>query len=72
MVNIKKTKTMVFGDKNIDQQVQVNGETIENVEEFEYLGNLVTWDNNCSKEIRRRITKATGAMANVKHTYVDH
>jgi hypothetical protein len=69
MVSIKKTKTMVFGDKNIDQQMEINGEHIENVEEFEYLGSLITWDNNCSKEIRRRINKATGAMANLKHMW---
>jgi hypothetical protein len=69
MVNIKKTKTMVFGEKNIDQQMEINGEHIENVEEFEYLGSLITWDNNCSKEIRRRINKATGAMASLKHMW---
>jgi hypothetical protein len=69
MINIKKTKTMVFGDKNIDQQMEINGEHIENVEEFEYLGSLITWDNNCSEEIRRRINKATGAMASLKHVW---
>lgn len=69
MVNIKKTKTMVFGDRNIDQQMEVNDEKIENVEEFEYLGSLLTWDNNCSKEIKRRINKATGAMASMKHMW---
>ena len=66
-VYIKKAKTMVFGDKNIDQQMEINGEHIENVEEFEYLGRLITWDNNCSKEIRRRISKAIGTMASLKH-----
>lgn len=69
MVNIKKTKTMVFGDKNIDQQMEINGVHIENVEEFEYLGSTITWDNNCSKEIRNRISKATGAMASLKHMW---
>ncbi len=65
MVNIKKTKTIVFGDKTIDQQMEINGEKVENVDEFEYLGSLLTWDNSCSKEIRRRINKATGAMASI-------
>jgi hypothetical protein len=69
MVNIKKTKTMVFGDKTIDQQMEINGEKVENVEEFEYLGSLLTWDNSCSKEIRRRINKTTGAMASMKHMW---
>ena len=64
-----KTKTIVFGDRNIDNNIQVAGENIENVERFEYLGSLLTWDNNCSEEIKRRIGKATGAMASVKHIW---
>ena len=27
------------------------------------MGSLITWDNDCSREIKRRIAKATGAMA---------
>ena len=41
----------------------MNGEILENVEEFTYLGSLLTWDNDCGKEIGRRIAKAAGAMA---------
>jgi hypothetical protein len=69
VINTNKTKTMVFGGKNIDKQMKVKGENIENVEEFEYLGSLLTWDNNCSKEIKRRINKAIGAMASLKHIW---
>jgi hypothetical protein len=38
---------MVFGERNIDKNIQVAEETIENVGKFEYLGSLLTWDNNC-------------------------
>ena len=69
IVNINKTKTMVFGARNIESSIQVAGETIENVEKFEYLGSLLTWDNNCSEEIKRRIGKATGALASLKHIW---
>ena len=69
LVHTKKTKTMVFGERNIDNNIQVAGETIENVEKFEYLGSVLTWDNNCSEEIKRRIGKATGAMASLKHIW---
>jgi hypothetical protein len=69
ILNINKTKTMVFGDRNIDNNIQVAGNTIENVEKFEYLGSLLTWDNNCSEEIKRRIGKATGAMASLRHIW---
>ncbi|HMW60562.1 MAG TPA: reverse transcriptase domain-containing protein, partial [Leptospiraceae bacterium] len=62
-MNISKTKTMVFGRKEIDKDVEVRSVKIENVEEFEYLGSLLTWDNDCSKDIRRRIAKATGVSS---------
>jgi hypothetical protein len=60
---------MIFGEGNINNNIQVAGETIENVEKFEYLGSLLTWDNNCSDEIKRRIGKATGTMASLKHIW---
>jgi len=34
----------------------------EHVEEFVYLGSLVSWDNDCSKDIKRRVGKATSAF----------
>jgi len=35
---------------------------IENVTEFVYLGSLLTWDNDCSKEVRKGIVRATVAQ----------
>ena len=67
ILNINKTKTMVFGERNIDNSIQIAGNTIENVEKFEYLGSLLTWDNNWSEEIKMRIGKAIGAMASLRH-----
>ena len=55
LVHTDKTKTMLFRERNIDDDIQVAGNTIENVENFEYLGSLLTWDNNCSDKIKRRI-----------------
>src|SRR5207245_1907907 len=61
-INIKKTKTMIFGKKDIEQQIEVLNSRIENVKEFVYLGSVLTWDNDCSKDIRARINKAKGVM----------
>jgi hypothetical protein len=47
----------------------VGGNTIESVKEFVYLGSLLTWDNDWSKEIQRRIAKATGVMAQFKNIW---
>ena len=66
-VNERKTKTIVFGYKKIEKEIQIEGKNIENIDKFEYIGSLITWDNNCSEEIRRRIGKAVGATASLKH-----
>ena len=62
-INIGKTKTMVFGQKDIGKPITIDGIQIQNVEEFEYLNSLVTWDNNCSTEIRRCIAKSHGLVS---------
>jgi len=45
-INIGKTKTMVFGETKIGKEIAIRKEVIENVEEFVYLGSLLTSDNN--------------------------
>ena len=69
IVNVGKTKTMVFGDRKIEQEIRVGRKNVENVDKFEYLWSLITWDNNCSEEIRRRIGKAAGTMASLRHVW---
>ena len=68
-VNIGKTKTMVFGRETVEREIKVNGIAVECVQEFVYLGSLLTWDNDCSREIRRRIAQATGAMAGFNNVW---
>ena len=36
---------------------------IENVAEFLYLGSILIWDNDCTRDIKMRIAKAKGVMA---------
>ena len=62
-INIGKTKTMVFGKESLANKVETDGMQIDNVNEFVYLGSLLTWDSDYSKEIKRRLDKAMGAMA---------
>ena len=68
VISIKKIKTIVFRDRNIEHELQIAGESIEKIEEFECLGSLPTRNNNCLEEIERRVDKATGVMASPKHT----
>jgi hypothetical protein len=65
-INIEKTMTMVFGREEIEKELEIRGRKIQNVTEFVYLGSLLTWDNDCTKEVKRRIARATGAMAGFK------
>lgn len=62
VMNIDKTKTMVFGDKQIPRKVRVDGVELDNVEQFTYLGSNVTHDLDCSKELAVRIAKATANL----------
>ena len=72
---IEPTCSLEEHTKKIEQAIKTTVEAtlpekrIENVEKFEYLGSLLTWDNNCSEEIKRRIGKATGAMATLRHIW---
>ena len=43
--------------------IKVEYKEVETVEEFEYLGSLITWDNDCRKEIKCRIGKVYGALS---------
>ena len=47
-INVVKTKT----EEN-DAKVNIDGQAIENVKSFIYLGSEFTWDNDSSKDIQR-------------------
>ena len=53
VVNVGKIKTMMFSGRKIEQEIQIGSKNVKNVDKSEYLGSLITWDNNCSEEIRR-------------------
>ena len=67
-INVDKTKTMVFGRKmeDNDASIHINGTVLENVESFVYLGSEFTWNNDCSRDIRRRIQMAIGAYSEIQ------
>jgi hypothetical protein len=67
-VNIEKTETMVFGAKEMETGIEVDGVQLKNVEQFTYLGSMMTHDLNCKKEIWRRMAIAKAnliAMDNI-------
>ena len=51
-LNIQKTKTMASGPIT---SWQIDGETMETVRDFIFLGSRITADGDCSHEIKRRL-----------------
>ena len=51
-LNIQKTKIMAYGPIT---SWQIDGETVETVADFIFLGSKITADGDCSNEIKRRL-----------------
>ena len=60
-LNIQKTKIMASGPIT---SWQIDGETIETVIDFIFLGSKITADGDCSQEIKRRLLLGRKAMTN--------
>ena len=54
-LNIQKTKIMVSGPIT---SWQIDGETVQTVADFIFLGSKITVDGDCSHEIKRRFLLA--------------
>ena len=61
-LNIQKTKIMVSGPIT---SWQIDGETMETVTDFIFLGSKITADGDCSHEIKRRLLPGRKAMTNL-------
>ena len=60
-LNIQKTKIMVSGPIT---SWQTDGETMETMTDFIFLGFKITMDDDCSHEIKRRLLLGRKAMTN--------
>ena len=61
-LNIQKTKIMASGPIT---SWQIEGEKVEAVTDFLFLGSKITVDGDCSHEIRRRLLLGRKAMTNL-------
>ena len=52
-LNIQKTKIMASGPITL---WEIDGETVETVSDFIFLGSRITADGDCSHEIKRHLT----------------
>jgi len=61
-LNIQKTKIMASGPST---SWQIDGETVETVSDFLFLGFKITADGDCSHEIKRRLLLGRKVMTNL-------
>ena len=60
--NVQKTKIMASGPII---SWQIDGETVETVADFIFLGSKITADGNCSHEIKRRLLLGRKVVTNL-------
>ena len=60
-LNIQKTKNMASGPITLQE---IDGETVETVSDFIFLGSKITKDGDCSHEIKRRLLLGRKVMTN--------
>ena len=61
-LNIQKTKIMASG---CITSCKIDGETVETVSDFVFLGSKITADGECSHEIKRRLLLGRKVMTNL-------
>ena len=61
-LNIQKTKIVASGSIT---SWQIDGETMETVTDFIFLGSKITADDDCSHEIKRHLLLGRKAMTNL-------
>ena len=65
-LNIQKTKIMASSPI---PSWQIDGETVETVSDFIFLGSKITADGNCSHEIKRRLLLGRKVMTNLDSVF---
>ena len=61
-LNIQKTKIMAFGPTT---SWEIDGETVETVSDFIFLGSKITADGDCRHEIKRLLLLGRKVMTNL-------
>ena len=67
-MNVSNTKTMMVNKAGEERNIaiDVDGQELEQVRDFRYLGQIITDDGRCDKEVKRRIAIARNNYINMK------
>ncbi|WP_419589267.1 hypothetical protein, partial [Thiolapillus sp.] len=66
----EKTKLMTNNTSGINTEIKVNGQKLETVTSFKYLGSVIT-DEGSKPELLCRIAQATAALTRLKPIWID-
>ena len=69
-ISAKKTKLMTNNTSDINTEITVNGQKLETVTSFQYLGSVIT-DEGSKPEILTRIAQTTAALTRLKPVWND-
>lgn len=71
-LNVKKTKLMVGEKESVkNYKIQIEGDCVEQVESFKYLGSLKSATADCTPDIKARIGNAKGKMMQLENIWKD-
>ena len=68
-INTAKTKVMYQpppGEQHYNPEISINGETLESVQEFVYLGTNINVKNSMNRELQRRLQAGAGAFGKLR------
>ena len=68
--SVKKTKLMTNNTSGINTEIKVNGQKLETVTSFKYLGSVIP-DKSSKPEILSRIAQTTAALTRLKLVWID-
>ena len=69
-ISAEKTKLMANNTSDINTEIKVNGQKLETVTSFKYLGSIIT-DEGSKPEIISRIAQTTAALTRLKPVWID-
>ena len=69
-ISAEKTKLMTSNTSGINTEIKVNGQKLETVTSFKYLGSVIT-DEGSKPEILSRIAQTTAALTRLKPVWND-
>jgi len=68
-MNPDKCKVVVSGTWSGTADIQVQGSTVEVVDEFCYLSSYISQNSNCEKDVKVRIGKASAIFGKIKKVW---